>query len=109
MRPGLISWSSALVNQVLIPLGAEIASKPAVVVIGHRFGARIATWSAFSGPLLPRVEGVATGNGPDVIIGLQGSFPAGRFDQKAASVHNRRPYHEGAPFASFQEKRTQFA
>jgi len=104
-----IIWSSALVNQVLMPLRAEIASKPAVVVIGHSFGARIATWSAFSGPLLPRVEGVATGNGPDVIIGLQGAFPAGRFDKKAASVHNRRPYHEGAPFASFQDKRTQFA
>jgi hypothetical protein len=110
-----IVWASALVNQVLMPLREEIATKPAVVVIGHSFGARIATWSAFSGPLLPPVEGVAidngngNGNGPDVIIGLQGAFPAGRFDKKAASVHDRRPYHEGAPFASFQEKRTHFA
>jgi hypothetical protein len=104
-----IVWSSTLVNQVLVPLRDEIASKPAVVVIGHSFGARIATWSAFSGPMLPPIAGVATGNGPDLIIGLQGAFPAGRFDRKAASVHDRRPYHEGAPFASFKDKRTRFA
>jgi pimeloyl-ACP methyl ester carboxylesterase len=102
-------WASTLVNQVLMPLRAEIAGKPRVVVIGHSFGARIATWSAFTGPLLPPVDGVAGGNGPDVIIGLQGAFPAGRFDKKAASEHDRRPYHEGAPFASFKEKRTRFA
>ena len=58
---------------------ARDRDQPAVVVIGHSFGGRIATWTAFSGPLLPPVEGVVIGNGsgPDLIIGLQGAFPAG--------------------------------
>lgn len=98
---------STLVNQVLIPARATMAGRPRVVVIGHSFGARAASWTPFTAPMLPGVEGVAAASaGPDLVIGLQGAFPAARFD---ATVRHRRPYVEGAPFADHAAFRTAFA
>jgi hypothetical protein len=97
---------STLVNQVLIPLREALPGKPRVVVIGHSFGARVASWAPFTAPLLPAVDGAAVSSGPDLVIGLQGAFPAARFD---TTVKHHRPYVEGAPFADHTAFRTVFA
>jgi hypothetical protein len=97
---------STLVNQVLIPLRETLPGKPRVVVIGHSFGARVVSWTPFTAPLLPAVAGMEVSAGPDVVIGLQGAFPAARFD---ATVKHHRPYVEGASFADHSAFRTVFA
>ena len=97
---------STLVNQVLIPLRETLPGKPRVVVIGHSFGARVASWTPFTAPLLPAVAGMEVSAGPDLVIGLQGAFPAARFDP---TVKHRRPYVEGASFADHSAFRTVFA
>jgi hypothetical protein len=97
---------STLVNQVLIPLRETLPGKPRVVVIGHSFGARVASWTPFTAPLLPAVDGAVDSAGPDLVIGLQGALPAARFD---TTVKHHRPYVEGAPFADHTAFRTVFA
>jgi hypothetical protein len=97
---------STLVNQVLIPFRETLPGRPPVVVIGHSFGARIASWTPFTAPLLPPVDGTAASSGPDLVIGLQGAFPAARFD---TTVKHHRPYVEGASFADHGDFRTVFA
>ncbi len=97
---------STLVNQVLIPLRDTLPGRPPVVVIGHSFGARAASWTPFTAGLLPAVAGVADTAGPDLVIGLQAAFPAARFD---ATVVHHRPYVEGAAFADRGALRTAFA
>jgi hypothetical protein len=97
---------STLVNQVLVPFRDKIPGRPPVVVIGHSFGARVASWTPFTAPLLPPVDGLADTAGPDLVIGLQGAFPAARFD---ATVKHHRPYVEGASFADHGAFRTVFA
>ena len=62
---------STLVNQVLVPLRETLPGNPRVIVIGHSFGARIASWTPFTAPLLPAVDGVTDVSGPDLVIGLQ--------------------------------------
>ena len=99
---------STLVNQVLIPWRETLPGKPRVVVIGHSFGARVASWTPFTAPLLPvvDVDGAVASGGPDLVIGLQGAFPAARFD---TTVKHHRPYVEGASFADQHAFRTVFA
>ncbi len=98
--------ASTLVNQVLIPVRETLPGKPRVVVIGHSFGARVASWTPFTAPLLPVVDGAGASAGPDLVIGLQGAFPAARFD---TTVKHHRPYVEGASFADHHAFRTVFA
>jgi hypothetical protein len=97
---------STLVNQVLVPLRETLPGRPRVIVIGHSFGARIVSWTPFTAPLLPAVDGVADVSGPDQVIGLQGAFPAARFD---TTITHHRPYVEGASFADHSAFRTTFA
>jgi pimeloyl-ACP methyl ester carboxylesterase len=97
---------STLVNQVLIPLREALPGKPRVVVIGHSFGARVASWTPFTAPLLPAVADMEISAGPDLVIGLQGAFPAARFD---TTVKHHRPYVEGASFSDHSAFRTVFA
>jgi hypothetical protein len=97
---------STLVNQVLVPLRETLPGNPPVVVIGHSFGARVASWTPFTAPLLPPAGDTAASAGPDLVIGLQGAFPAARFD---TTVKHRRPYVEGASFADHRAFRTVFA
>ena len=97
---------STLVNQVLIPVREAQPAKPRVIVIGHSFGARIASWIPFTASLLPRIAGAAAPAGPDLVIGLQGAFPGARFD---TTIKHRRPYVEGASFADHGAFRTLFA
>jgi hypothetical protein len=96
---------STLVNQVLVPLSETLPGNPPVVVIGHSFGARVASWTPFTAPLLPAVADTPASAGPDLVIGLQGAFPAARFD---TTVKHRRPYVEGASFADHTSFRTVF-
>ena len=77
-----------------------------MVVIGHSFGARVASWTPFTAPLLPPAGDTAASAGPDLVIGLQGAFPAARFD---TTVKHYRPYVEGASFADHSAFRTVFA
>jgi hypothetical protein len=77
-----------------------------VIVIGHSFGARIVSWTLFTAALLPRMAGATVSTGPDLVIGLQGAFPAARFD---TTIKHRRPYVEGASFADHGAFRTLFA
>lgn len=91
-----------LVNRVLLPVREALPGKPRVVVIGHSFGARIAAWSAYSALL--KSEG--PGPGPDLVIGLQGAFPAARFDR---SAQGKWWYDEGASFADRQGLKTAFS
>ncbi len=102
---GMVSVST-LVNQVLIPVRETLPRKPRVVVIGHSFGARVASWTPFTAPLLPVDDGAVASAGPDLVIGLQGAFPAARFD---TTVKHHRPYVEGASFADHDAFRTRFA
>jgi hypothetical protein len=97
---------STLVNQVLIPFRETLPGRPPVVVIGHSLGARIASWTPFTAPLLPPIPGTPASKGPDLVIGLQGAFPAARFD---VTVKHHRPYVEGASFAEHDAFRTVFA
>jgi hypothetical protein len=97
---------STLVNQVLIPVRETQPAKPRVIVIGHSFGARIASWTPFTAALLPRMAGATVSTGPDLVIKLQGAFPAARFD---TTIKHRRPYVEGASFADHSAFRTLFA
>jgi pimeloyl-ACP methyl ester carboxylesterase len=98
--------ASTLVNQVLVALRETLPGNPPVVVIGHSFGARVASWTPFTAPLLPPAGDTAASAGPDLVIGLQGAFPAARFD---TTVKHRRPYVEGASFADHRAFRTVFA
>jgi pimeloyl-ACP methyl ester carboxylesterase len=98
--------ASTLVNQVLVPRRETLPGNPRVVVIGHSFGARVASWTPFTAPLLPAVADTSASAGPDLVIGLQGAFPAARFD---TTVKHRRPYVEGASFADHTSFRTVFA
>ena len=77
-----------------------------MIVIGHSFGARVASWTPFTAPLLPAVDGAAVSAGPDSVIGLQAALPFARFD---TSVKHRRPYVEGSPFFDHAKFRTIFA
>ncbi len=97
---------STLVNQVLWPVRESLPDKPRVIVIGHSFGARVASWSPFTAALLPARAGGSDGAGPDLVIGLQGAFPASRFD---ATAKHFWPYDEGSPFGDFAASRTAFA
>jgi hypothetical protein len=97
---------STLVNQVLVPLRETLPGNPRVVVIGHSFGARVASWTPFTAPLLPPAADTASSPGPDLVIGLQGAFPAARFD---TTIKHHRPYVEGASFADHRAFRTVFA
>ncbi|MHB1557134.1 MAG: hypothetical protein ACYC61_06615 [Isosphaeraceae bacterium] len=97
---------STLVNQVLVPLRDELPGHPPVVVIGHSFGARAASWTPFTAKLLPEVPGVTDTAGPDLVLGLQAAFPAARFDP---TVRHHRPYVEGPAFADHAPYRTLFA
>jgi hypothetical protein len=98
---------STLVNQVLVPLRETLPGKPRVIVIGHSFGARIASWTPFTAPLLPAVDGGSVDfKGPDLVIGLQGAFPAARFDP---TIKHHRPYVEGTSFGDYSPFRTMFA
>jgi hypothetical protein len=74
-------------------------------VIGHSFGARVASWTPFTAPLLPPAADTASSPGPDLVIGLQGAFPAARFD---TTIKHHRPYVEGASFADHRAFRTVF-
>lgn len=94
---GLV-WASTLVNQVLVPLRDDLQRrgrtprKLDVVVIGHSFGARVVTWTAFCGGLRPTGGGSkAEAAGPDVVIGLQGAFSVARFVEGEGI--------EGSPYA----------
>ncbi len=97
---------STLVNQVLIPLREALPGRPPVVVIGHSFGRGVASWTPFTAPLLPPVDGRPASAGPDLVIGLQAAVPAARFD---ATVKHHRPYVEGASFHDHGDFRTVFA
>jgi hypothetical protein len=97
---------STLVSQVLMPVREALPGKPRVIVIGHSFGARVASWTPFTAPLLPAVDGAAVSAGPDLVIGLQAALPFARFD---TTVKHRRPYVEGSPFFDHAKFRTIFA
>ncbi len=97
---------STLVNQVLVPLRDELPRKPPVVVIGHSFGARAASWTPFTARLLPEVPGMTDISGPDLVAGLQAAFPAARFDP---TVKHHHPYVEGPASADHTAYRTLFA
>ncbi len=75
-------WASTLVGQVLAPIRdaagqGDPKRRPRLVVIGHSFGARVATWTAFTSGLGSEPAGPV--HPPDIIIGLQGAFSLRRF------------------------------
>jgi hypothetical protein len=74
------------VIQVLVPARndlhheGKLPQRPDIIVIGHNFGARVVTWTAFCGGLRAAPGGAdAKLLGPDYVIGLQGAFSLARF------------------------------
>ena len=93
---GLV-WANAIVNGVLCDLrdrsGPDTWRPVKVVQIGHSFGARVVTRTAFSGACLnpPRT----LSQGPDLTISLQGAFSMNRFLLERSA--------EGAPYSGFAD------
>ena len=79
---GLI-WGNLLIQKVLLPL--KKSHKIKIGLIGHSFGARLLSRAAYSGHLLSDSQEKI-----DLLIGLQGAFPAERYVPNKSS--------EGGPY-----------
>ncbi len=97
------TWSNYLLNDVIANIKLEYPSLR-VVLIGHSFGARVATRTLYSCNLLPQPKSCS--NTIDLVIGLQSAFGRSRFGNGVAPTWQESfPFlplhHEGMPFTDF--------
>jgi pimeloyl-ACP methyl ester carboxylesterase len=86
-------WVNALLHRELRALKNAFGFK--VVLVGHSFGARVASRAAFSGPLVSTESGAVV----DLLLGIQGAFSYQRF--LVANDSGDPEGNEGAPYRDF--------
>ena len=102
-----MTWANYLLNDVIAGVKREHPILR-VVLVGHSFGARIASRTLYSCNLLPKPESCA--DTVDLVIGLQPAFGRSRFGdsfvpkwQEVILVHPM--HHEGMPYTDFSNFR----
>lgn len=97
------TWLNYLVNQVITGIKQKTPSLR-VVLVGHSFGARVASRALYSCDLLPHPEFCR--NTIDLVVGLQPAFGRSRFGKDIAPTWQEHilvhpMHHEGLPFTDY--------
>lgn len=101
------TWVNYLLNEMMAEIKHDHPSLR-VVLVGHSFGARVASRTLYSCDLLP--DPSACHQTADLLVGLQSAFGRSRFRQdlapswqEALLIHPL--HHEGLPYTDFSDYR----